>query len=104
MTRAIPSGKWITYAYLPWPVIEFEAKYYSTTTIKDKDIKQDIVSDFIHTYSAWKGWKFQMAQGKMKSDWESIQNVFPKERAGKKCVENVVKCITVAVEIGPPGL
>ncbi len=82
---------------MPWPVLEFEAKYYSTTTIKDKDIKQDIVSDFIHTYSAWKGWKFQMAQGKMKSDWESIQNVFPKERAGKKCVENVVKCITVAV-------
>ena len=33
----------------------------------------------------------------MKTDWESIQNVFPKEKAGKKCVDNVVKYITAAV-------
>ena len=32
---------------LPLPALEFEAEYYSTTTIKDKDIQQDVVSDFI---------------------------------------------------------
>ena len=82
---------------LPWPVLEFEAKYYSTTTIKDKDIKQDVVSDFIQTYSAWKGWSFQTARKKMKSDWESVQKVFPSARAGKKRVDSVLKCITAAV-------
>ena len=97
MPAAIAAGSGVSSMDLPWPVLEFEAKYYSTTTIKDKDIKQDVVSDFIHTYCAWKGWNFQMARGKMKSDWESIQNVFPKEKAGKKRVENVVKCIIAAV-------
>ena len=97
MPAAIAAGGDVSFMVLPWPVLEFEAKYYSTTTIKDKDIKQDVVSDFIHTYCAWKGWNFQMARGKMKSDWESIQSVFPKERAGKKRVEYVVQCITAAV-------
>jgi hypothetical protein len=82
---------------LPWPVLQFEHEYYSTTTIKLKDIQQDVVSDFIDTYSAWKGWSFQTTQRKMKSDWESVQKVFPKEKAGKKRLDNVVKCITAAV-------
>lgn len=97
MPAAIAAGSGVSYMDLPWPVLEFEAEYYSSTTIKDKDIKQDVVSDFIHTYCAWKGWNFQMARGKMKLDWKRIQNVFPKGRAGKKRVENVVKCITLAV-------
>ena len=33
----------------------------------------------------------------MKTDWENIRSVFSKERAGKKCVDNVVKYITGAV-------
>ena len=97
MPAAIAVRSGVSSMDLPWPVLEFEAKYYSTTTIKDKDIRQDVVSDFIYTYSAWKGWSFQIARGKMKTDWESIQNVFPKERAGKKRVDNVVKYITAAV-------
>jgi hypothetical protein len=97
MPPAIAARSGVSSMDLPWPVLEFEAQYYSTTTIKDKDIKQDIVSDFIYTYSAWKGWSFQVAREKMKTDWESIQNVFPKEKAGKKRVVNVVKCITAAV-------
>lgn len=97
MPTAIAAGKGVSSIHLPWPVLEFKAKYYSTDTIKDKDIKQDVVSDFIRTYSAWKGWNFQMARGRMKSDWESIRNVFPKDKDGRKRVENVVKCITAAV-------
>jgi len=97
MPAALAARSGVTGKDLPWPVLAFEAKYYSTTTIKDKDIKQDVVSDFIYTYSAWKGWSFQIARGKMKTDWESIQNVFPKEKAEKKRVDNVVKCITAAV-------
>ena len=97
MPFAIAARSAVSSTDLPWPVLEFEAKYYSTTTIKDKDIQQDVVSDFIYTYSAWKGWSFQIARGKMKTDWESIQNVFPKEKAGKKRVDNVVKYITAAV-------
>jgi len=97
MPAAIAAGSGVSSVNLPWPVLEFEAKYYSTTTIKDKDIKQDVISDFIHTYGAWKGWSFQIARGKMKSDWERIQSVFPKERAGKKRVDNVVMYILAAV-------
>ena len=97
MPFAIAARSAVSTMDLPWPVLEFEARYYATTTIKDKDIQQDVVSDFIYTYSAWKGWSFQITRGKMKTDWESIQNVFPKEKAGKKRVDNVVKYITAAV-------
>ena len=97
MPAAVAAGKSVSGMNLPWPVLEFKADYYSTTTIKDKDIKQDVVSDFVHTYSAWKGWSFQTARGKMKLDWESVQRVFPKDKEGKKRVDSVVKCIIAAV-------
>lgn len=97
MPAAIAAGKSVTCINLPWPVLEFKADFYSTTTIKDKDIKQDVISDFIHTYSTWKGWSFQTTRGKMKLDWESVQRVFPGDRTGKKRVDSVVKCIIAAV-------
>ena len=97
MPAAIAAGKNVTCIYLPWPVLEFKANIYSPTTIKDKDIKQDVISDFIRTYSTWKGWSFQTTRGKMKLDWESVQRVFPGDRTGKKRVDSVVKCIIAAV-------
>ena len=97
MAAAVAAGSSVSFMNLPWPVLEFEANCYSPATIKDKDIKQDVVSDFIETYSAWKGWSFQTARKKMKSDWESVQKVFTNARAGKKRVDSVLECITAAV-------
>lgn len=97
MPVAIAAGNGVSCIKLPWPVLEFEANYYSTNTIKDKDIQQDVISDFIHTYSIWNGWSFQTTREKMKLDWESVQRVFPEDRTGKKRVDSVVKCIIAAV-------
>jgi len=97
MPAAIGAGSGVSCLHLPWPVLEFKADCYSPATIKQKDIKQDVISDFIRTYGAWKGWSFQTARGKMKLDWENVQRVFPTEREGKKRVDSVVKFIIAAV-------
>ena len=44
MPAALATGSSVPSVNLPWPVLEFETQYYSATTIKDKDIKPDVIS------------------------------------------------------------
>jgi hypothetical protein len=97
MPKAIAARSSVTVSHLPWPVLEFKHDIYSPDTIFNDDIKQDAVADFVRTYSVWKGCSFQAGRDKMRSDWESVEKVFPSKRDGRKRVEKAVRCLAGAV-------